>query len=180
MQETNEFYGLLLRGLFEGYGVFTIVGFIILLFIKEISFLNQLNEVARRFIVFIGEIYIIFLAVELLIVFFNNKQSDILYWSDSWIYPISWIICSQLLRSKKIADRKIIRLVMSFVFLSQTITYLVTIDAQNTDYSTGAKLFYTTVQLVTMLAFFLFALAVYTIVVKTWKQTKHNSDSSKL
>lgn len=109
-----------------GFGLYSILFFIIRFFSKQKKLLNDFDVSACRLMVYAGIVFGVLWMAEILISYYelNNEieksafQQRLfgVYWFGFWLQPLFWIFLTQLLRIKILRKSLIYRLVLSLLF----------------------------------------------------------------
>ncbi|MCK6607906.1 MAG: hypothetical protein L6Q46_06315 [Flavobacterium sp.] len=133
----NIFFNLelLILDFFTAFGLYSFLFLILSIFIKKIA-LYQFDNQAKRFISFVGVLYIIFWVLGTIVYYIDcnpvEKSAMIdrmfgKYWFGIWIQPIFWFLLSQIFGIKFFSKNILIRIFASF-FLIFSIERLVIIS----------------------------------------------------
>ena len=133
----NIFFNLelLILDFFTAFGLYSFLFLILSIYIKKIA-LYQFDNQAKKFISFVGVLYIIFWVLGTIVYYIDcnplEKSAMIdrmfgKYWFGIWIQPIFWFLLSQIFRIKFFSKNIFIRIFASF-FLIFSIERLVIIS----------------------------------------------------
>jgi molybdopterin-containing oxidoreductase family membrane subunit len=120
---------------FTAFGFYSFVFLISSIFIKKATF-YKFDEGAKKFISFIGFLYIILWFLGILVYYVESSPEERTgminrmfgkYWFGIWIQPIFWFLLSQIFRIKLFSKSILIRIFASF-FLIFSIERLVIIS----------------------------------------------------
>lgn len=133
----NIFFNLelLILDFFTAFGLYSFLFLILSIFIKK-AILYNFDEQAKKFICFIGVLYIFIWFLGLFVYYFESNSTERAeminrlfgkYWFGIWIQPIFWFLLSQTFRIKRFSNNILIRIFTSF-FLIFSIERLVIIS----------------------------------------------------
>ena len=127
---------------FTAFGLFTILYFLLRIFIKK-PIIKKVDEESNRFISFIGIIYLILWLIGIFVELFilNEEDRTILlsrmfgkYWFGYWIQPLLWVVITQLLRFKTIRKNIFLRMLFSILLMISIEKMIIIITSFHRDY----------------------------------------------
>jgi len=137
--ETLDYISSVIRlDLLIGFGLYSIIFFLVRLFYSKKVRLNNFDYSATRITIYLGVIFCIFWALGCIIYYFQvDDQTEKLrytermfgkYWFGFWLQPIIWILLTQLLRINFLRKNLLFRIIisLSFVLTLERITIILT------------------------------------------------------
>lgn len=145
MTDTFEFITDFIRiDLIIGFGLYSIIFFLIRLFTKQEKWINDFDTSACRVAIYSGVLFAILWLIGMYSYYFNltnelEKTSYLQrltgkYWFGYWLQPIFWIFLSQLLRIKFLRKNLIYRVFMSLMFILTFERLIIIITSFHRDY----------------------------------------------
>lgn len=175
---------------FSAFGLYSFLFLILSIFIKKAT-LYSFDEQAKKFICFIGVLYIFIWFLGLFVYYFESNPTERAemmnrlfgkYWFGIWIQPIFWFLLSQIFRIKFFSKNILIRIFASF-FLIFSIERLVIISTSlHRDYLPSSwtmsdleiySSFFILLILLKILIFILFV-GLYTFIMNKINQLRNN------
>lgn len=110
---------------FTAFGLYSFLFLILSFFIKK-AILYNFDEQAKKFICFIGVLYIFIWFLGLFVYYFESNPTERAeminrlfgkYWFGIWIQPIFWFLLSQTFRIKRFSNNILIRIFTSFFLI---------------------------------------------------------------
>lgn len=127
---------------FTAFGLYSLLFLFLSIFIKK-PFLYKLDEEAKKFISFVGIVYLIAWIIGIFVFYTESnveEQNNMLnrmfgkYWVGFWVQPILWFSITQLVRIKKIRRNVFLRIIFSFLLLISIEKYVIIIVSFHRDY----------------------------------------------
>lgn len=127
---------------FTAFGLYSLLFLFLSIFTKK-PFLYKLDEEAKKFISFVGIIYLMVWIIGIFVFYTESnveEQNNMLnrmfgkYWVGFWVQPILWFSITQLVRIKKICRNVILRIIFSFLLLISIEKYVIIITSFHRDY----------------------------------------------
>ncbi len=142
VEEIIFILNLISQDFFIAFGVFTLLYFLLKIFIKN-PILGEIDTESNRFISFIGILYFVifiyYTTTELMML--NDEQQSVLshrmfgrYWFGYWLQPMLWLVITQLLRIKRIRENVFIRIIFSFFLIFTIERIVIYVTMLNRDY----------------------------------------------
>lgn len=175
---------------FSAFGLYSFLFLILSIFIKKAT-LYSFDEQAKKFICFIGVLYIFIWFLGLFVYYFESNPTERAemmnrlfgkYWFGIWIQPIFWFLLSQIFRIKFFSKNILIRIFAS-LFLIFSIERLVIISTSlHRDYLPSSwtmsdleiySSFFILLILLKILIFILFV-GLYTFIMNKINQLRNN------
>ena len=140
----NIFFNLelLILDFFTAFGLYSFLFLILSIFIKKIA-LYQFDNQVKRFISFVGVLYIIFWVLGTIVYYIDcnpvEKSAMIdrmfgKYWFGIWIQPLLWFVLSQIFRIKLFSKNILIRIIASFFLIFSIERLIIIISSFHRDY----------------------------------------------
>ena len=140
----NIFFNLelLILDFFTAFGLYSFLFLILSIFIKKIA-LYQFDNQVKRFISFVGVLYIIFWVSGTIVYYIdcNPVEKSVMidrmfgkYWFGIWIQPLFWFALSQIFRIKFLSKNILIRIFASFFLIFSIERLIIIISSFHRDY----------------------------------------------
>ena len=140
----NIFFNLelLILDFFTAFGLYSFLFLILSIFIKKIA-LYQFDNQVKRFISFVGVLYIIFWVLGTIVYYIdcNPVEKSVMidrmfgkYWFGIWIQPLFWFALSQIFRIKFLSKNILIRIFASFFLIFSIERLIIIISSFHRDY----------------------------------------------
>lgn len=127
-----------------GFGLYSILFFIIKLFIEKKEFIIQFDENACKIAIYSGIIFAILWLIGMYSYYFSltdelEKTSYVQrltgkYWFGYWLQPLFWILLTQLLRIRLLRKNLIFRIIMSLLFVITFERFIIIVTSFHRDY----------------------------------------------
>ena len=140
----NIFFNLelLILDFFTAFGLYSFLFLILSIFIKKEPFYN-FDEQAKRFICFVGVLYIVFWFIGTLVYYLeynSEEKSEMIermfgkYWFSIWFQPLFWLLLSQIFRIKLFSKNILVRIIASFFLIISIERLIIIISSFHRDY----------------------------------------------
>lgn len=138
-----DFVNIIYVDFFIGFGLYSLLYLIVLLFVKNKTKINFVDKIATDLVVFAGIIYFVGWIIGIYFTFqeiTEEEKQNILnrmfgkYWFGYWLQPILWIFTTQILRIEKIRNSKILRLIFSLIFILSIERFTIVLVSIHRDY----------------------------------------------
>lgn len=138
-----DFVNIIYVDFFIGFGLYSLLYLIVLLFIANKTKINFVDKIATDLVVFAGIIFVVGWIIGIYFTFqgiTEEEKQSILnrmfgkYWFGYWLQPILWIFTTQILRIEKVRNSKILRLIFSFIFILSIERFTILLVSIHRDY----------------------------------------------
>lgn len=123
--------------IFYGYALFSIAFIIASFFIKNKDFIDKSNDASNKVVIYSGIVYFICLVLFIVEIYFSDESKSYMfskYWYFPWLQPLFWIVITQLLWIRKIANSRILRIVFSLFLLISFEMMVILLSSFHRDY----------------------------------------------
>lgn len=136
------FFQIITVDFFTAFGLYSLLFLFLSIFIKK-TFLYILDEEIKKFISFVGIVYLIVWIVGIFVFYTESnveEQNSMLnrmfgkYCFGFWVQPILWFSITQLLRFKRLWKNVILRIIFSFLLIISIEKYIIIITSFHSDY----------------------------------------------
>jgi molybdopterin-containing oxidoreductase family membrane subunit len=127
---------------FTAFGLYSFLFLISSIFIKK-AILYTFDEQAKKFISFVGVLYIFIWFLGLFVYYFESNPTERTeminrlfgkYWFGIWIQPIFWFLLSQTFRIKRFSNNILIRIFASFFLMISIERIVIIMTSFHRDY----------------------------------------------
>lgn len=127
---------------FTAFGLYSLLFLFLSIFTRR-TLLYKLDEEAKKFISFVGIVYLIVWIVGIFVFYTESnveEQNSMLnrmfgkYWIGFWVQPILWFLITQLLRIKRVWKNTILRIIFSLLLIISIEKYIIIITSFHRDY----------------------------------------------
>lgn len=130
--------------IFVGFGLYSIIYFILRAFLKDKTFISDFDNSAVQLIIHLGFIWLALWLVGTF-VFYNSLENEIQkgeyyeyltgkYAFAIWTQPLFWFLLTQLYRLKFIKKHLIFRIIISLLFVLTYERFIIIVTSLHSDY----------------------------------------------